>query len=198
MSETIKIAALFIGCVFTDNIVFSRYLGENPAFAGPERIRASARLGAGVALVAAITSIAASALYYFVLIPLGIEFLKTVLFALLAALALWASGRVFRGERWGARFPAALHGLIAVISVALGLALFGIQSAEGFLHGALTGVFGGAGFFLAVVVMAGVRARVALSDVPQCLRGLPIGLISAGLISLAFMGFSGFFRSMTG
>jgi Na+-translocating ferredoxin:NAD+ oxidoreductase subunit A len=191
MIDSAKVLALLIGGVLTDNFVFSRYFVERSAL-GEKKLAAAALIGAVVALIVAVSSIAISALYFFVLTPLKLTYLGTVAFVLVIAGVFWLADFLLRSKN-PLRFqePTTLHALIAVNSVLVGAALLSAQT-DSFLVGALTGVFGGAGFLLAVVLMAGVRERIALSDVPEGLKGLPIGLISAGLIALAFLGFSGF------
>ena len=191
MIDGAKVLALLIGGVLTDNFMFSRYFAERSTL-GDQKLAASALIGATVALIAAVSSILSGALYFFVLAPLKLTFLSTAFFALVVAGTFWLADWLLK-QKNPLRFeePTALHALIGVNSVLVGAVLVSAQ-AESFLYGALTGVFGGIGFLLAVVLLAGVRERIALSDVPAGLKGLPIGLISAGLIALAFVGFSGF------
>lgn len=191
MIDGAKVLALVFGCLLTDNFVFSRFFAERSALA-ENKLSAAARIGAAVAVIAAAAAIVSSALYFFVLSPLKLTYLGTVAAVLSVAGAYYLAERFLKVKEL-LRFdhPTALHALIAVDSVLVGAALLGAQ-AENFLYGALTGIFGALGFLLAVVLMAGVRERIALSDVPEGLKGLPISLISAGLIALALIGFSGF------
>ncbi len=191
MIDGMRILAIFFGGVLTDNFVFSRFFAERSAL-GEDQFRTSVRIGAWVALMIALVSIATSALYFFVLVPLKLDYLTTAMFALVILAAFLLCNRALKAKNLlGIEAPTALGALIAVIGAVLGAALFSAQAGS-FLYGALTGVFGGAGFLLAVVLLAGVRERTALSDVPEGLRGLPIGLVSAALIALALLGFSGF------
>jgi electron transport complex protein RnfA len=186
-----KVLALLVGCVLTDNFVFSRFFAERSALS-ENRLSAAARIGAVVALIAAAAAILSSALYFFVLAPLKLIYLRTVIAVLSVAGAYFLAERFLKVKdllHFGE--PTALHALIAADGVLVGAALLSSQ-AENFLYGALTGVFGGLGFLLAVVLLAGVRERIQRSDVPEGLKGLPISLISAGLIALALMGFAGF------
>lgn len=197
MSDAAKALLFLVSCVLTDNFFFTRALGERAALRGAGEMSATVLMGGAVALVMAVSSVAASALYRFALVPLRLEYLYTVLaFGVVAGALFLVLNALKRKNPLNLEQPAALHGLIAVSSAALGAALIGAGAEYDFLYGALGGVFGGLGFWLAVVLMAGVRERVALSDVPESLKGLPISLISAGLIALAFLGFSGFARSL--
>lgn len=191
MIDGMKVLAILFGGVLTDNFVFSRFFAERSAL-GADKFKASLRIGAWVALMIALVSIVTSALYFFVLMPLKLGFLTTAMFALVILAVFSLFNRILKAKNpFGLGEPTALHALIALVGAVLGAALFSAQ-AESFLYGALTGVFGGAGFLLAVVLLAGVRERLALSDVPEGLKGLPIALVSAGLIALALLGFSGF------
>jgi len=191
MIDGAKVLAILVGSVLTNNFVFSRFFAERSAL-GEKRLAASALIGAMVALIAAVSAIVTSTLYFFILTPLKLTYLNTALSVMVIALVFWLADFLLRDKN-PLRFeePTAFHALIAVNTVLVGAALLSAQ-ADSFLYGALTGVFGGIGFLLAVVLLAGVRERIALSDVPEGLKGLPITLISAGLIALAFLGFSGF------
>lgn len=191
MIDGAKLLAIVLGSVLTNNFVFSRFFMERSALS-ENKLSASARLGGLVALIAAASSVVNCALYFFVLAPLKLTYLGTVTFVLVIAGVFWLANFFLKaGNPLRAEDPMALHALIAVLSALVGASLLGV-GAENFLYGALTGVFGSAGFLLAVVLLAGVRERIELSDVPRGLKGLPIALISAGLIALAFAGFSGF------
>lgn len=193
MIDLMAVLALFIGGVLTDNFVFSHFLAGQGAL-GEGKFRASILIGLAVALVAAVSSIVNSALYFFVLTPLRLTFLGTVLGVVVIAGVFLTASRFLKAKNpFNLGEPTAIHALIAANTAVLGALLLSAQ-AENFLSGALTGVFGGAGFLLAVVLLAGVRERIALSDVPNGLKGLPIHLVTAGLIALALTGFSGFGR----
>lgn len=183
--------ALLAGSVLTNNFVFSRFFAERTAL-GDRKLAASALVGSVVALILAVASVVNSALYFYVLAPLNLAYLGTVVSMLVIMASFTFFSRVLRIKNpMDMEKLAALPALIGFVSVVLGAVLLSAQ-AENFLYGALTGIFGGAGFLLAVVLLAGVRERIAFSDVPEGLKGLPIGLVTLGLIALAFLGFSGF------
>ena len=193
MIDGAKVLALLIAGVLTDNLVFSRFFAGR-ATLGEAKFRVSALVGMSVALIIAVASIVNSALFFFVLSPLKLTFLGMVLSVVVTAGAFFAASHFLKAKNpFNLGEPTAVHALVAANTMVLGALLLGTQ-AEGFLYGALTGVFGGAGFLLAVVLLAGVRERIALSDIPQGLKGLPIHLVTAGLIALALVGFSGFAR----
>jgi electron transport complex protein RnfA len=191
MIDGAKILAILLGSVLTNNFVFSRFFTEQSAL-GENKLSASMRLGAVVALISAVASVVNCALYFFILTPLKLTYFGTVVFVMVIAGVFWLANHVLKAKNpLRTDDPKALHALIAVLSALVGASLMGAGT-ENFLYGALTGIFGSAGFLLAVVLLAGVRERLELSDVPKGLKGLPIALISAGLIAMAFLGFSGF------
>lgn len=191
MIEGAKVLAILLGSVLTNNLVFSKFFAEHSAL-GENRFGASARLGAAVALIAAVSSVVNCALYFFVLVPLKLTYFHTVVFVPVITGVNGLTNYFLKAKNpLRTDDPTPLHALIAVLSVLVGASLLGAE-AESFVYGALTGIFGSAGFLLAVVLLAGVRERLELCDVPRGLKGLPIALISAGLIALAFLGFSGF------
>lgn len=191
MIDGAKVLAILLGSVLTNNFVFSHFFAERSALS-ENKLSASVRLGAVVALISAVASVVNCALYFFILTPLNLTYLGTVVFVMVIAGVFWLADYVLKAKNpLHSDDPTALHALIAALSVLVGASLLGAD-AENFLYGALTGIFGSAGFLLAVVLLAGVRERLELSDVPKGLKGLPIALISAGLIALAFLGFSGF------
>ncbi len=191
MIDGAKVLALLFACVLTDNLVFSRFFGGLAAH-GERPIAASAVVGAAAALVLAVSSIVTSALYFYVLAPFKLAYLNTAL-SVVIILAVFCLVNVILKEKNPLRVsePTPFHGLVALMSAFLGAALLGVQ-AENFVYASLTGVFYGAGLFVAVVVLAGVRERLQFADAPESLKGLPLSLVSAGLIALALMGFSGF------
>lgn len=191
MIDGAKVLAILLGSILTSNFVFSRFFVEHSTL-GEQKISASVRLGAVVALIAAVSSVVNCALYFFILTPLKLTYFGTVVFVMVIAGVFFLANSVLKAKNpLRTDDPTPLHALIAVLSVLVGASILG-AGAENFVYGALTGIFGSAGFLLAVVLMAGVRERIELSDVPKGLKGLPITLISAGLIALAFLGFSGF------
>ncbi len=191
MIDGAKVLALLVACVLTDNLVFSRFFGGLAAY-GERPIAASAIVGAAAALVLAVSSIVTSALYFYVLTPLKLVYLSTALSVVIIAAVFCLVNFILKDKNpLRVSEPTPFHGLVALMSAFLGAALLGVQ-AENFAYAALTGVFYGTGLFLAVVVLAGVRERLQFADAPESLKGLPLSLVSAGLIALALMGFSGF------
>ena len=186
-------ALLFmVSCVFAQNVVFTRLLGCEALGEGRDRLGTAVGLGLVVTAVMALTSLLGWMAWQWVLVPLGAEYLLllvlVLIIAALAALAGATLGRVKPAiqESLGDVLP-----LIAANCAVLGVAILNIESGYGLGDAFLSGLFGGLGFLLAMVLMAGVQERISTSKVPEAMKGLPISLVSASLIALAFMGFIG-------
>ena len=191
MSNISSVLLFMVSCVFTQNVVFSRLLGSDEA-AQRRGVGAAFALGLATAAVMALAALCDCLAYRWVLEPLHAGYMNLVALALIsAALACAAAAVVGRArpalrEQLGDSLP-----MIAANCAVLGVALQSFTSGLGALEAALAGLFGGLGFTLALVLMAGVQERIAYSKVPKALKGLPISLISASLVALAFMGFMG-------
>ena len=186
-------ALLFLGaCVLTGNLVFTRFFGVVPYAGG--KIGVSVRLGLYITCAMTLASLVAQPVYQ-LLLSLEAGYLGAFCFLLLSMgatalviLAVKAFNPAAYKEMSGA------WKLILLDSVLLGVTLFNTWSGYDLLKSVLSGLFSGLGFMLAVLLLAGVQERLSTSKVPAALRGLPITLISAGLISLAFLGFMGMFH----
>lgn len=192
MSDISRILLLMVSCVFTQNVVLARLLGVGEAMDERRSVAAAAGLGVAVAAVMALASLCGWIVYHMVLVPLHAEYLELTAFALLLALLAWLAGLAV-GKAWPALEEALGDSMpmIAVNCAVLGVALVNIDSGYGLGDAFLSGLFNGLGFLLAVVLMAGVQERLRFSRIPRAMKGLPISLVSASLMALAFMGFLG-------
>lgn len=184
-----------VSCVFTENVVFVRLLGSDAVSGGGRELGHAALYGLVTAVVMTLGAALSWLVWRWVLTPLGMDYLQitafTLIFAGLAALAVAAAGRLMP------RLSEALSeqtALTAANCALLGIVVINIDRGYGLADATLSGLFGGLGFALACVCMAGIRERIAYSKVPKPLKGLPISLISASLMALAFMGFTGLGR----
>lgn len=186
-------ALLFLGAsVLTGNLVFARFFGAVPYAAG--KLKASVRLGLYLTCAMTLSSLAAQPVYQ-LLVSMQADYLSALCFLLLSLGA--AALVILCVKRFNAKEYEALGGawkLMLLDSALLGIVLLNAWSGYDLLKSVLSGLFGGLGFTLAVALLAGVRERLSASKVPAALRGLPITLISAGLISMAFLGFMGMFH----
>ncbi len=182
-------ALLFmVACIVTSNFIFSRALGVLPFSANGDRVKAAAGMGLMVAAVMTLTSFFGFVIYQWILAPLSATYLATICFlAVIAALTLAGQAVLKKSNPdLGLYFP-----LVMGNSAVLGVVALNTLGQYDLLKSVLSGAFGGIGFLVAIVLIIGVRERLATSKVPEAFRGFPITLVSAGLMSLAFMGFMG-------
>lgn len=181
-----------VSCVFTQNFVFARLLGTSALFDEDRRIEAALGLGLVTAVIMALASACCWAIDRMLLVPMHAEYLRVLCYAVVSLVLTLLAGLCL-----GKAFPsirAALDDagvLIAVNAAALGAALLNVEAGYGIAQAALHGLFGGLGFLVAITLMAGIQERIRYSHIPEAMKGLPITLVSASLMALAFMGFMG-------
>lgn len=183
---------IIIGSALINNVVLNQFLGICSFLGVSKQMKASASLGMAVIFVITIASAVASVLYDYVLNPLGLDFMKTIVFILVIA-ALVQIVEMFLKKTSPAIYKALgiYLPLITTNCAVLGVALTNVQNGYDFLQSVLSGFGTAVGYTLAIVLLAGIRSRIHEEDIPAPLRGAPIVLISAALMSIAFMGFSG-------
>ena len=183
---------IVIGSALINNVVLNQFLGICSFLGVSKQMKPSASLGMAVIFVITIASGVASVLYDYVLKPLGLDFMKTIVFILVIA-ALVQIVEMFLKKTSPAIYKALgiFLPLITTNCAVLGVALTNVQKGYDFLQSVLSGFGTAVGYTLAIVLLAGIRTRIHEEDIPAPLRGAPIVLISAALMSIAFMGFSG-------
>lgn len=183
---------IMIGGALINNVVLNQFLGICSFLGVSKQMKASASLGVAVIFVMTIASAVASLLYDYVLKPLGMDFMKTIVFILVIA-ALVQIVEMFLKKTSPAIYKSLgiFLPLITTNCAVLGVALTNVQNAYNFIESVLAGFGTAVGFTLAIVLLASIRSRICEDDLPAPLRGAPIVLISAALMSIAFMGFSG-------
>ena len=183
---------LIISGALINNVVLSQFLGICSFLGVSRQIKASASLGGAVIFVMTIASAVASALYSLVLHPLGLDFMKMIIFILVIA-ALVQIVEMFLKKKSPGVYKALgiFLPLITTNCAVLGVALTNVQNGYNFIESVLSGFGTALGFTLAIVLLAGIRSRINEEDLPAPLRGAPIVLIAAALMSIAFMGFGG-------
>ncbi len=188
----IGIFLFFVNCVFTNNFIFSRFLGNCPYLGVSGKLETATGMGVAVTFVMGIASLFTYLSYAYILVPLNLQYLNTIAFILIIA-ALVQFVEMFMKKSLPALYSALgiYLPLITTNCAVLGVALLNMNSGYNLLESVLSGVFGALGFLLAIVLMAGVRERLESSDIPKAFKGFPISLIIAGLMSVAFLGFSG-------
>ena len=183
---------IIISGALINNVVLSQFLGICSFLGVSKQMKASASLGGAVIFVITIASAVANLLYDNVLEPLGLDFMKTIVFILVIA-ALVQIVEMFLKKKSPGVYKALgiFLPLITTNCAVLGVALTNVQNGYNFIESVLSGFGTALGFTLAIVLLAGIRSRINEEDLPAPLRGAPIVLIAAALMSIAFMGFSG-------
>ena len=183
---------IIITTAFINNVVLNQFLGICSFLGVSKQMNASASLGGAVIFVITIASAVASLLYDYVLKPNGLDYMKTIVFILVIA-ALVQIVEMFLKKSSPSVYKALgiYLPLITTNCAVLGVALTNVQNGYNFLESVLAGFGTGVGYTVAIVLLAGVRSRIDEEALPAPLRGAPIVLIAAALMSIAFMGFSG-------
>ncbi len=173
---------LFVGTVLVNNFVLVKFLGLCPFMGVSKKLETAMGMGLATTFVMTLASICAWLIDTWILIPLNLIYLRTLAFILVIAVVVQFTEMVVRKTS-----PV----LITTNCAVLGVALLNINLGHNFLQSALYGFSAAVGFSLVMVLFAAIRERLAVADVPAPFRGNAIALITAGLMSLAFMGFSG-------
>lgn len=183
---------LFVGTVLVNNFVLVKFLDALSVYGGFQKLETAMGMGLATTFVMTLASICASLIDTWILIPLNLIYLRTTAFILVIAVVVQFTEMVVRKTSpvlyrlLGIFLP-----LITTNCAVLGVALLNINLGHNFLQSALYGFSAAVGFSLVMVLFAAIRERLAVADVPAPFRGNAIALITAGLMSLAFMGFSG-------
>ncbi len=186
------IIGILISSILIENYIFSRFLGICPFLGLSEKPSTAFGMGCAVTFVMTLSTAITWALYHFVLVPTGLEYLKTIAFILVIA-SLVQLIEMFLKKSVPALYSALgiYLPLITTNCAILGSAILCIQNEYNFIE-SITFSFGSAvGWTMAIIIFAGVRARVTFADTPKCFKGTPIALVTACLIAMAFAGFQG-------
>lgn len=191
--ETIKeLLVILIGSSLVSNVVLSQFLGLCPFLGVSKKINTAAGMGAAIIFVITLSSALAGVIYEYVLVRFGLEYLQTIVFILvIAALVQFV-------EMFLKRFMKSLYQalgvylpLITTNCAVLGVALTNVQKEYGILMGTVNGFATAVGFMIAIVILAGLREKMVYNDIPESFKGMPQVLLTAGLMAIAFCGFSG-------
>lgn len=183
---------ILISAVFVNNFVLARFLGICPFLGVSKKVETALGMGMAVIFVMTVASVVTWFIQYFVLIPFGIEYLQTIAFILVIASLVQLVEMVIQKtspvlyQSLGIFLP-----LITTNCAVLGVAVLNIQKSYNFLESIVFALGAGLGFTLAMVLFAGLRERTDLCPVPKSFQGTALALVTAGLLSLAFMGFAG-------
>ena len=183
---------LALGASLVNNFVLTQFLGLCPFVGVSRRFEAAAGMALATLFVLTLASGASYAVWHWILEPLGLGYLRILVFILLIAAVVQVTEMLVRAsspllhELLGVFLP-----LITTNCAVLGVALLNLERQHGFVESLVFGAAAAAGFGLALLAFAGLRERLETADVPAAFRGTPLALITAGLMALAFMGFSG-------
>lgn len=189
MKELLIIA---IGSAIVNNVVLSQFLGICPFLGVSKKVETASGMGGAVIFVITIASFFTGLIYKFILVPLDISYLQTIVFILVIAALVQFVEMVLKKymvslyNALGVYLP-----LITTNCAVLGVAITNVQKKYGILTGTVNGFATALGFTIAIIILAGIREKMAYNDVPESFKGMPIILITAGLMAIAFCGFSG-------
>lgn len=193
MAETIKdLLVILIGSSLVSNVVLSQFLGLCPFLGVSKKVDTAVGMGGAVVFVITLASAVAAAIYKFILVPLDITYLQTIVFILvIAALVQFVEmflKKYVQGlyQALGVYLP-----LITTNCAVLGIALTNVQKNYGILYSIVSGFATAAGFLISITILAGIREKMEYNDIPESFKGMPIIMITAGLMAIAFCGFSG-------
>ena len=187
-----SLLGILLSAVLTENFILVKFYGICPFLGVSKKIDTALGMGMAVTFVMALASAATWAVNEFLLVPLELEYMQTIAFILVIASLVQVV------EMFLKKFVPALYKalgiflpLITTNCAVLGVALVNVQEGYDFLQSVINGICGGLGFTLSIVLFASIRERVDKANCPEAFMGVPITLIAAGLLAMAFMGFSG-------
>lgn len=189
MQELLVIA---VGSAIVNNVVLSQFLGLCPFLGVSKKVETAAGMGSAVIFVLTLSSLVTSLIYKYILVPLSFEYLQTIVFILVIAALVQFVEMVLKKvmpplyNALGVYLP-----LITTNCAVLGVALKNVQNDYGVLSGVVNGFATAVGFTIAIVIMAGIREKIEYNNVPAAFKGSAIVLVTAGLMAIAFYGFSG-------
>ena len=190
--EIFKLLSITLGAILTNNFIFSQFLGCCPFLGVSKKVDTAVVMGVAVTFVMGLASAVCFVVNKYILIPLDLAYMQTVAFILVIA-SLVQFIEMFLQKAMPALYTAlgVYLPLITTNCAVLGVVLLNVQNGYNFIESVVYGITGGLGFLLAIVLFASIRERLVFADYPKCWDGFPIALITAGLMALAFMGFSG-------
>ena len=185
-------ALILISTVLVNNFVLVKFLGLCPFMGVSRKLETATGMGMAVTFVLTLSSICSYLVNQYLLIPLGLEYLQTIAFILVIAVVVqFTEMAIHKSSPMLYQVLGIFLPLITTNCIVLGVALLNVQEKHGFIESGLYGFGAAIGFSLVLVLFAGIRERVTVADVPEPLQGNAIALITAGLMSMAFMGFAG-------
>lgn len=187
-----SIFGIIISSIFINNIIFAKFLGCCPFMGVSKKIDASLGMGMAVTFVITIASGVTWLVYRFILEPMGIGYLQTIAFILIiASLVQFVEMAIQKTSPSLYKALGVFLPLITTNCAVLGVAIINIQENYNFIETLVNGFSVAVGFSLALILLAGIRERIEYSAIPKAFQGIPIAFLTAGILAMAFMGFSG-------
>ena len=192
MNDVKDLLILLLSSSLVSNVVLSQFLGLCPFLGVSKKVKTASGMGVAVIFVITIASAVAGVIYQFLLVPLKLQYLQTIVFILVIA-ALVQFVEMFLKKSVPSLYQAlgVYLPLITTNCAVLGVALTNVQKEYGILKGIVNGFGTALGFTISIIILAGIREKTANNDVPESFRGMPMVLLTAGLMAIAFCGFSG-------
>ena len=190
--DQITYFAIIIGAIFVNNVVLAQFLGICPFLGVSSKVETSLGMSAAVTFVMALTALVAWPIQQFILVKFDIEYMQTIVFILVIA-ALVQMVEIILKKVSPALYQALgiFLPLITTNCAVLGVAILMIQKEFTLLQSVVYSISTAIGFGLALVLFAGIRERLDFEEVPAAMKGVPVALVTAGILAMAFMGFSG-------
>lgn len=187
-----ELLIILISSSLISNVVLSQFLGLCPFLGVSKKTNTAAGMGTAVIFVITLSSAVTGLIYQFILVPLDLTYLQTIVFILVIA-ALVQFVEMFLKKFMKSLYQAlgVYLPLITTNCAVLGISLTNVQKNYGIFQGVVNGFATALGFTIAIVILAGIREKMAYNDIPESFKGMPIVLITAGLMAIAFCGFSG-------
>lgn len=189
-----SLLVILLSAIFVDNFVLSKFMGICPFLGVSKKLDSAAGMGAAVTFVMVCATLCTYPIYMLILVPMGLEYLKTIAFILIIALFVQLVEMILKKKvpslysALGVFLP-----LITTNCAVLGVTILNIDNSYTLVQSVVNALGAGLGFTLALLIFSGVRSRVNAADVPETFKGVPATLIAASIVSVSFMGFSGMF-----
>ncbi len=192
MDQISNLLAITLGAILANNFIFSQFLGICPFLGVSKKVDTAVGMGIAVTFVMGLASAITWVVNQFILVKFDLMYMQTVAFILVIA-ALVQFIEMFLQKSMPSLYTAlgVYLPLITTNCAVLGVALLNIQESYNFIESVVYGITGGIGFLVAIVLFASIRERLVFAEYPKCFEGFPVALVTAGLMALAFMGFSG-------
>ena len=192
MDQIFELLAITLGAILANNFIFSQFLGICPFLGVSKKVDTAVGMGIAVTFVMGLASAVCFLVDKFILVPLDLGYMQTVAFILVIA-SLVQFIEMFLQKSMPSLYTAlgVYLPLITTNCAVLGVVLLNVQNNYNFISSVVYGITGGLGFLLAIVLFASIRERLVFAEYPKSFEGFPIALVTAGLMALAFMGFSG-------